>query len=148
MKISGEHRLRAPRDVVWSALLDPRVLRETIPGCERLEPTGPGAYDVALRIGIAAIRGTYRGRVLVTDERPGESYRVTVSGSGSPGSGSGLAQIFLSGDGDATIVRFDGELTAQGGLARLGGRGLAGVVKLLIGQFFRSMDRHVGGGAF
>ena len=148
MQISGEHRLRAPRDVVWAALLDPQVLRQAIPGCERFDPTGPGSYDLVLRIGIAAIRGTYRGTAIVSDEHPQDSYRIVVSGGGAPGAGNGAADIYLRDEGDATLVRYEGELTAQGGVARLGGRALAGVLKLLIGQFFRSLDRHVGGGAF
>ena len=40
MKISGSNVVAQPVDKVWDALLDPRVLVATIPGCERLEATG------------------------------------------------------------------------------------------------------------
>ena len=43
MKISGSNVIDQPVDKVWEALLDPRVLVATIPGCERLESTGDPA---------------------------------------------------------------------------------------------------------
>ena len=44
MKIEGTHELRAPRERVWQALVDPAVLQRCIPGCERLERTGEDTY--------------------------------------------------------------------------------------------------------
>ena len=63
MKITGENVLHAPVDEVWDALLDPRVLVATIPGCERLVATGENAYDMTVTAGVAAIKGTYAGLV-------------------------------------------------------------------------------------
>jgi carbon monoxide dehydrogenase subunit G len=37
MDMTGEHRIDAPRAVVWQALNDADVLRACIPGCTELE---------------------------------------------------------------------------------------------------------------
>ena len=37
MTMSGEVQLAAPREVVWTKLNDPAVLKACIPGCEELE---------------------------------------------------------------------------------------------------------------
>ena len=63
MKIEGTHELRAARERVWRALIDPEVLRRCIPGCERLERTGEDAYSATLRTGVGAIKGVFNGHV-------------------------------------------------------------------------------------
>jgi carbon monoxide dehydrogenase subunit G len=144
VEISGEHRFQAPRAVVWEALLDPQALKASMPGCERLDATGPESYDITIKVGIAAIKGTYAGNVKVTDRNPQDSYRLVVGGSGKPGSVQGDATMTLSDDGDGrTLVRYKGEVKAQGAIARLGSRLLGGAAKLMIGQFFKGMEKQV-----
>jgi carbon monoxide dehydrogenase subunit G len=36
MDLTGERNIAATRDVVWSALNDPTILKNSIPGCEEL----------------------------------------------------------------------------------------------------------------
>ena len=40
MNIVGSNIVPFPVETVWDAILDPRVLVATIPGCERLVATG------------------------------------------------------------------------------------------------------------
>lgn len=144
MEISGEHRFQAPREAVWESLLDPAALKASMPGCERMEPAGPESYDVTIKVGIAAIKGTYAGNVKVTDRNPQDSYRLVVNGSGKPGSVQGDAVMSLSDDGNGgTLVRYSGDVKAQGAIARLGSRLLGGAAKLMIGQFFKGMEKQV-----
>ncbi|MCC6383194.1 MAG: carbon monoxide dehydrogenase subunit G [Dehalococcoidia bacterium] len=144
MDVSGEHRFKAPRALVWEMLLDPVALEAAMPGCEQFVPTGPAGYDVTIRVGVAAVKGTYSGNVQVQDRNEGKSYRLVVSGSGRPGSLQGDALLTLSDDGpESTLVRYQGDVRAQGAIARLGSRLLGGTAQLLIGQFFKSMERQV-----
>ncbi len=143
MEISGEHRFQAPRAVVWEALLDPQAIKASMPGCERMEQNGPETYDITIKVGIAAIKGTYSGNVKVTDRNPEDSYRLVVGGSGKPGSVQGDATMTLSDDGTQTLVRYLGDVKAQGAIARLGSRLLGGAAKLMIGQFFKGMEKQV-----
>ena len=76
MKISGSNVIDQPVDKVWEALLDPRVLVATIPGCERLEATGDHQYAMTVTAGVAAIKGTYDGEVRITDQQ--EPHRFVL----------------------------------------------------------------------
>ncbi len=144
MEIQGEHRFDAPRDVVWQLLLDPAALQASMPGCERFVEVGPESYDLTIRVGIAAIKGTYSGNVKVRDRKEGESYRLVVEGNGKPGSVQGDALMTLSRqEGPTTTVTYTGEVKAQGAIARLGSRLLGGTAKLMIGQFFKGMEKQV-----
>ncbi len=37
MELTGEHTFNAPRQQVWDFLLDPDVLQQCLPGCEKLD---------------------------------------------------------------------------------------------------------------
>jgi uncharacterized protein len=40
MEMSGEQLVPAPQKVVWDALNDPQMLKQSVPGCESIEPIG------------------------------------------------------------------------------------------------------------
>lgn len=145
MEVSGDHRFAASREVVWQALLDPQALQASMPGCERFEEVGPNTYDLTIKVGIAAIKGTYSGNVKVADPVENDSYRLIVQGSGKPGSVQGDAKLMLSDDNGGTLVRYVGDVKAQGAIARLGSRLLGGAAKLMIGQFMKGMEKQVEG---
>ncbi len=143
MEISGEHRFDAPRSAVWAALLDPKAIEGAIPGCEEFRETGDDSYALTVKVGIAAIKGTYSGTVKVADVNPETSYRLLVSGSGKPGSVQGDAVLTLSDDGEGTKVSYTSDVKAQGAISRMGSRLLGGAAKLMIGQFMKGMEQQV-----
>ncbi|MEO8539927.1 MAG: carbon monoxide dehydrogenase subunit G [bacterium] len=145
MEVSGDHRFSAPRPAVWQALLDPKALQASMPGCEKFEEVGERSYDLVIKVGIAAIKGTYEGNVQVVDPKENEAYRLVVKGHGKPGSVQGDATLTLTDDGEGTLVTYLGEVKAQGAIARLGSRLLAGAAKLMIGQFMKAMEKQVEG---
>lgn len=143
MKIEGEHEFAGPRELLWELLLDPAVLAATLPGAERFEEVAPDTYDVTMRAGIAAVRGLYTGRVEVSERAPAESYRLRIDGAGKPGGARADARVTLEEAGVGTLVRYTADVRARGAIARLGGRLLGGVARLLIGQFFRAIEARV-----
>src|SRR5882724_644386 len=85
MKLEGSYDVKAPRQKVWSAFLDPETLRKAIPGCEKLEMIAADEYKATLKIGVAAVKGTFEGKVRLLDKKPSDSYRLAAEGSGGPG---------------------------------------------------------------
>jgi len=140
VEITGEHRFAAPRAVVWETLLDPTALKTAIPGCGSFSEREPGCFDVSMKVGIAAIKGTYSGAVEVRDPRPEDSYRLLVEGGGKPGKVRGDVLLHLREAGGSTTVTYSADVRAQGALARLGSRLLGGAAKLMAGQFFKAME--------
>jgi len=141
MKIQGEATLHAPIDQVWTALNDPAVLVRTIPGCERLESTGPDAYSMVVTAGVASIKGTYAGNVALADQQAPNSFVLKASGAGGPGTVSTEVQVALSDLGDgSTRLSYDADAVVGGVIAGVGQRMLAGVAKKMAGEFFRSVD--------
>lgn len=86
MKVEGSYTFDAPRDRVWTVLLDPEALKACVPGLESLTPTGENAYEANLKVGVAAIRGSYKGHIQLTDLVEPSNYKMLVEGKGAPAS--------------------------------------------------------------
>ncbi len=148
MKVSGEATLHAAVDTVYATLHDPAVLVRTIPGCERLEQVGPDAYRMAVTAGVAAIKGTYTGDVLLTDQDAPHSFLLKASGSGAPGTVSTEVSVTLaSGPDGTTVLTYDADAVVGGPVGGVGQRILVGVAKKTAGEFFAAVDDVLTGAA-
>ena len=145
MKIEGHYDLPAPRDRVWQALLDPDQLSKAIPGCERLEAAGPDEYKATLKVGVAAVKGTFEGKVRLSDKEPPTRYKMAVEGSGGPGFVRGEAAMELLEVPGGTRVAYQADVQIGGLIAGVGQRMLGGVTKMMLDQFFSRMAERLGG---
>ena len=140
MKIEGSHDVPAPRQKVWDAFLDPRQLQKAIPGCEKLEAVGADEFKATLKIGVAAVKGTFEGKVRLSDRKPPESYRLAAEGSGGPGFVKADTLITLSDIAGGTRVAYSADVQVGGLIAGVGQRMLGGVSKMMADQFFGKMS--------
>jgi carbon monoxide dehydrogenase subunit G len=62
MDVSGSQKIKAPRQVVFQALLDPKILQHSIPGCESAEfvdfPTGR-QLKMTISIDFPGLKGSH-----------------------------------------------------------------------------------------
>ena len=144
MKVEGVYSFPGPPQKVWDLLLDQESLRQCIPGVESLTETSPDHYDAVMKVGVAAIKGTYKGKVAIIDRQPPQQYTLQVEGSGGPGFVKGTAVISLSADGDSTQVSVAGDGQVGGMLAGVGQRMLPGVARMLMNQFFECLKARLG----
>jgi carbon monoxide dehydrogenase subunit G len=124
--------------------MDPDALQRCLPGCQRFEQVAPNEWEATMLVGIAAIKGTYSGRVRISDQEPQTSYRLAVEGSGAGNRirGDGVVTLADAPEGD-TLVSYEGEAQVLGALAAVGHRLLQPAAKLLADQFFRCMETQV-----
>ena len=139
MKIDGHYQIPAPAEQIYAALQDPDVLTRCIPGCEKMEKSGDDRYRVTLKLGVAAIKGTYTGSIAIADKRPGEALTLLAEGSGAPGFVKGHGRVVLSGRGEATELAVEGDAQVGGKVAAVGQRMLGGVSKQLMNEFFNRL---------
>jgi uncharacterized protein len=139
MKIEGSADIPVPRERVWAAFLDPDILAQALPGCEKLEAIGPNEYKATMKVGVAAIKGTFEGKVKLSDLEPPNRYRMAVEGSGGPGFVRGDAGMQMSDVPGGTKVSYDAEVQVGGLIASVGQRMLGGVTKMMLDQFFTKM---------
>jgi carbon monoxide dehydrogenase subunit G len=143
MTLDGTHHFDAPRDRVWAAFNDPAVLARATPGCERLEPTGPDEFDATLSVGIASVKGSYQGKLAILDRKPGEGYTLRVEGSGRPGFVKGEGRLILTDENGGTRATIKGEAQVGGVIAAVGQRLLGAASRMLMEQFFTSLEAEI-----
>ncbi|HEX8032439.1 MAG TPA: carbon monoxide dehydrogenase subunit G [Ktedonobacterales bacterium] len=137
MDISGSYTLYAPRERVWAALLDPDMLKQTIPGCERLDKESEDTFLLRLNIGVASVKGIYDGTLRLSDLHPPERYHMTVDGKGARGVLHGDGTLSLEPrDPNTTVVSYSGQAQLGGPIAGVGMRVASGAANMLIKAYF------------
>lgn len=144
MKLEGIYRFPQPLDQVWSALNDPAVLEKATPGCKSLTQVGPSEFEAELEMGVANIKGKYKGKVAITEAEPLSGYRLHIEGKGSPGFVSASVAIRLSPGESGTELTYQGDAQVGGMIAGVGQRILGGVARLTLEQFFKAVEREAG----
>jgi carbon monoxide dehydrogenase subunit G len=143
MKMHGTYTLPAPIDQVWVFLMDPEAIAKVMPGCEQLEEIGPDTYRATLKLGIAAVKGTYAGSVQLLDKTPPTSYRMLIDGSGTPGFVKGEAAVALTGQDEQTVLTYTADIQVGGLIANVGQRMIGGVAKLIVNQSLKKLGEEL-----
>jgi len=144
MKISGSNVVAQPVEKVWEALLDPRVLVATIPGCERLEETGAHRYAMTVTAGVAAIKGTYSGACALSDLDQHRSLVMRLQGAGAPGTvDASVAVSFDDLGAEGTRISYEADAVVGGMVGGVGQRMLASVSKRMAGEFFGNVGQAI-----
>ncbi len=140
MQIQGTHTFQAPRQVVWDALMDPTILATALPGGEALEKTGENEYKASMKVRVGPVQGKFDGAIELTDIAELESYRMKVSGQGSPGFVNGEGNVRLEDAGAETIMHYDGDVQVGGKIAGVGQRLIDSTAKAMIRQGLTALD--------
>jgi len=138
MIIKGTHTVAAPAVRVFARLRDPAILQQCISGCEKMEKIGEDDYAALLKLGIGSIKGSYTGRVKLTDPLPPNKFTLGLNGQGGPGFVKGTAIIELSAEGEATHISYTADVQVGGLIAAVGSRMIEAAAKKLAGEFFRA----------
>ncbi|MDO8541757.1 MAG: carbon monoxide dehydrogenase subunit G [Opitutaceae bacterium] len=136
MIIQGTHTIAAAPAHVFDRLMEPAFLQQAIPGCEKLEKTGEDEYIAHLKLGIGSIKGSYAGKVRLTDRQPPHKFTMHLQGSGGPGFVKGTSAIELKAEGEATELHYSANVQVGGLIAAVGSRVIEAVAKKLAGEFF------------
>ncbi len=143
--IEGEERIAAPVETVWTALNDPAILKQCIPGCQSLEKTSDNGLAATVVLKIGPIKATFQGEVTLENLNPPNGYTIRGEGKGGiAGFAKGGADVTLKPDGDGTILTYSAKADVGGKIAQLGSRLIASTSKKLAGEFFSSFGEVVG----
>ena len=145
MKIEGTHKIDAPRERIFAALVNPNVLQKCIPGCEQMEETGENQYKAKLTAGVGPVKGVFTATVSLQDIIAPEHYKLVVEGKGQPGFVKGTGELNLKDDGGATEIQYTGDVNVGGLIASVGQRMIQSTANLLAGRFFKSLEAETAG---
>ncbi len=137
MDMTGERRIRAPREKVWNALNDVNILKAAIPGCESLERTAENEMKAMASVRIGPIAAKFTGKVSLLDLDPPNGYRIEGEGQGGvAGFAKGGATVSLAAEGADTVLSYDVKAQVGGKIAQLGARLIDATAKQMADTFF------------
>lgn len=144
MKLSTTQSFRFSRERVFDAILDPAVLQASIEGCEKLVSTGENSYEAELRVGVAVIKGRYKGKIEMREKVRPESFTLVIEGKGTSGFVRSTARVILKESGEGTELLADVDAVVGGLIAAVGSRLVEGVAKKMMGDFFKKLGEEIG----
>src|SRR6266568_2126550 len=120
MDVSGRQKVKAPRPHVFNALLDPEVLKKSVPGCDSAEfvdfPTGR-QLKLTVSPSIPGLKGPYT-IYLQTGEVVEPSRVVLIAEpTSSLGSVKAVCTTDLTEDADGTTITYHAEASLEGKIA-------------------------------
>ena len=96
-----------------------------------------------MTIGVAAIKGRFRGTVAMRELQRPNSFTLQVDGKGSTGFAKGEARIEITPNGTGSTVAVQSSAKVGGPIARVGQRLLAGTAKMVADKFFACLRNQV-----
>lgn len=143
MDMQGSRALAITQQQAWDALNNPAVLKTCIPGCDKVESTGPNQYAVGVAVKIGPVAAKFNGKITLSDINPPNSYTITFDGQGgAAGFGKGNSQVSLapSQEGSGCVLSYTVHASVGGKIAQLGQRLIDGVAKSMAEDFFKRFD--------
>jgi carbon monoxide dehydrogenase subunit G len=144
MDLTDEYAIAAPRQAVWAALNDAKVLRACIPGCEELIKHSDTAFEAKVRAKVGPVNARFVGQVRLTDLDPPNAYKIAGEGtSGAAGFAKGGATVSLEDKDGGTLLRYAVHATVGGKLAQVGSRLVDATARKMADQFFSRFAEHL-----
>jgi len=141
MEFGGRYKFGADRLAVWRALNDAEILKDVIPGCERIAWTSPTTLDLVVQASLGIMKPRFSGQLELSDVHPAERYVLTGRGKGGLlGLAQASARITLDDAGDGTtILAFTAIGKADSGIMRLGRALIGNSAQKIIDGFFEAI---------
>ena len=137
MDMTGEFRIPAPREVVWKALNDPDILKQSIAGCEELTKISDTEFVARVVAKVGPVKASFNGKVTLSDIDPPNGYKIIGEGQGgAAGFAKGGADVRLAADGAGTLLSYTVNAAIGGKLAQIGARLIDGTARKFAADFF------------
>jgi len=141
MEMQGSRDLAITQQQAWDALNDPEVLKQCIPGCDKVEASGTDTFAIGMALKIGPVSAKFSGKITLSDINPPNSYTISFEGQGGPaGFGKGNAKVLLTPHGRGNTLSYEVKASVGGKVAQMGQRLIDGVAKSMAEDFFKRFD--------
>ena len=137
MEFKGRYLIPASPEKVWRALNNPQVLRQCIPGCERMDKTDDTHFSAAAVLKIGPVKATFNANIALSDLDPPRHCTIRGEGQGGvAGFARGDADVVLTPQAGGTELSYTAQAAIGGKLAQIGQRLIDGAAKQIADDFF------------
>lgn len=146
MDVKGSQKVKAPRQQVFQALLNPEVLKNSIPGCESAEfvdfPTGR-QLKMTISPNIPGLKGPFTVFLQTGEVIPPSRVVIIAEPTSSVGSIKSTCGIDLVEEAEGTALNYSAHAEMEGKIAATPELVVKGTVKVALDQFFKNFEKQV-----
>jgi len=146
MEITGNRKIAAPRQQVFQGLLNPEVLKNSIPGCESAEvintPTGQ-QLKLVVTTGIPGFKGPYTINLQMGEVVAPSHVTLIAEPNSSVGSVKATCGIDLVDNAAATLLNYNANAVIAGKIASVPEMILKPAIKSSLDQFFKNFEKQI-----
>ncbi len=140
LHFEGSLTIRAPREKVWTFLVDPHAVSRCLPDVQSLDLLDGGRFRAVVRVGVSFIKGNFTFEVAMLDLEAPRHARITGRGGGLGSAVDVNSGVDLA-DGEAGTTRMDwtADVVVSGTIASVGARLLNSTVEKKTGELFECL---------
>ena len=146
MDVSGSQKVKAPRPYVFNALLDPEILKKSVPGCDNAEfvdfPTGR-QLKLIVSTSIPGLKGPYNVYLQPVEIAAPSRVVLKAEPHNSMGSIKATCTIDLTEDDAGTNLIYNANAIMNGKIAATPDIIVKGAVKVALDQFFKNFEKQM-----
>jgi carbon monoxide dehydrogenase subunit G len=141
MKLNGTQKFTAPSTAVFNAILDPEILKSSIPGASAVSYSSPTQLLVEISLPFPGLHGPFRVHINITNQQAPTSVEFHVPHKGKGGSVDAKCQISLADEADGSVLTYNATAELEGLIAVANNPIGQGIVKGKLSDFFKNLEK-------
>lgn len=142
MKLNGTHKFKASSAQVFSAILNPEVLKAAS-GANAVSYTNPNTLCVEITTSFPGLKGPYELFLNIINRQDPSYLELQLVRQGRGGSVNALAKISLVDEADGALLTYDANAELEGPVAFANNPVGQGIVKGQLGNFFKHLEKAI-----
>jgi carbon monoxide dehydrogenase subunit G len=141
MKLNGTHKFKASSAQVFNAILDPEILKSSIPGCNSVAYASPDQIVVEITTPLPGLHGPFPIAVDIVNKQAPSSVDLQVQIKGKDGSVNAVCKISVVDEAVGTLLTYDAKADLTGVIAIADNPIGQPIVKASLNSFFKNLDK-------
>jgi carbon monoxide dehydrogenase subunit G len=141
LHFEGTFNVKAPKETVYSVILDPNQISQCMPDLQKLEVKSPDDFNAIIKTGVSFIKGDFNLHFTTVEKTPPTHAKLNAHGTGI-GSTVDMETIMDLSDaeGGGTSMKWSADAKIGGRIASVGQRLLSGQAEKIIKNLFECLQ--------
>jgi hypothetical protein len=143
MKLNDTHKFKASSTQVFNAILNPEILKSSIPGCNSVTYVSPSQLAIEVTTPLPGLRGPFTVTVDIVNQQTPNSLELQVQRKGRGGSVNAIGKVAITDEADGALLTYEANAELEGVVAVANNPIGQPIVKKSLSSFFKNLDKNL-----